>query len=365
MVHDWIVDLGGAEKVLKEIWDLSPSPIYTLVYKTESLMDLGIDPSLVQGSFLQRLPGTQRFYRWFLPLFPMAIEQLNLSDYELIISTSHAVAKGVLTHSQQLHICYCHTPMRYAWDLYHEYLRDVRWGQKTLARLVLHYLRQWDVASSHRVDRFVANSQYVAKRIWHTYRREARVIYPPVEVEGFSVEEKKDDFYLTASRMVPYKRIDTVVEAFSRLMPDKRLVVIGDGPQMKKIKALAGKNVEVIGYQPFHVLKDHLQRARAFIFAAREDFGILPVEAQACGTPVIAYGVGGALETVVEGETGVFFYEQSPQGVAQGVKGFEALKDPWDPYKIRDHAEGFSKERFRREFKALVEEEWERFQEGR
>lgn len=362
LVHDWIVDLGGAEKVLKEIWSLFPGKIHTLVFKKEGIEKMGFDPALIRGSFLMALPKVERFYRHCLPLYPLAIEQLDLSEFNLIISTSHAVAKGVLTRADQLHICYCHTPMRYAWDLYHEYMKGVRRGQRLLARMVLHYLRQWDVASSNRVDCFVANSQYIARRIWKTYRREAKVVYPPVDVKVFTVGEKKEDFYLAASRMVPYKRMAMIVEAFSRFLPERRLVVIGDGPEMKRVKAAAGMNVEILGYQPPQSLKKYLQRARAFVFAAREDFGILPVEAQACGTPVIAYGEGGTRETVLEGETGVFFYEQTPQGIAQGVKAFENFQGEWDPYKIRQNAERFSKERFHKEFKELVEEEWERFQ---
>jgi glycosyltransferase involved in cell wall biosynthesis len=299
---------------------------------------------------------------------PLWVEQFDLSGYDLVISSSHAVAKGVLTGPDQLHLCYIYSPMRYAWDLQHQYLRETGKGRGLrgwMVRYMLHRLRLWDARTAAGVDRFVAISHFVGRRVAKAYRRESEVIYPPVDVEAFRLCEGKEDFYLTASRMVPYKRIDLIVDAFRRL-PDKRLVVIGDGPELKKIRALAGSNVTLLGYQPSHVLADYLQRAKAFIFAAEEDFGIAPLEAQASGTPVIAYGKGGALETIRgPGDpqpTGVFFQEQSVEGLCLAIRDFETLEIR--PSACRENALRFNEDRFKAEFLALVEREWSAFHAG-
>ncbi len=287
---------------------------------------------------------------------PLAIEQFDLSSYDLIITSSYAVAKGVLVGPDQTHVSYVHSPMRYAWDLQHQYLREAKLtrGPRSWAtRALLHYLRSWDSRSANGVDRLIANSQFVARRMIKTYRRDAAVIAPPVDVHRFDLCTLKDDFYLTASRMVPYKRIDLIVETFSS-MPDRKLVVIGDGPQMDTIRAKTGPNVTILGYQPFAVLKDHMQRAKAFVFAAEEDFGIAVVEAQACGTPVIAYGKGGALETVVPlGEpqpTGLFFRQQTVAALHDAVDRFERQHSLISPAACRMNAERFSAAHFRRAF---------------
>lgn len=355
IIHDWLVSMGGAEKVLQNILELYPSPVYTLVHDTNVFEGQGITTS-----FLQKIPGSKKLYRNFLPLFPLAIEQFDLRAYDLILSSSHAVAKGVLTHPGQLHICYCHTPMRYAWDLYHSYLMDVKGIKGKVAKWILHYLRNWDVGSLNRVDHFIANSQYVARRIKKIYGKEATVIYPPVDTDLLTLQEKKEDFYLTVSRLVPYKRIDLIVEAFGQF-PDKRLVVIGDGPEMKKIKAKAQKNIEILGRQPDSVAYDYMSKAKGFISAADEDFGIAVLEAQATGTPVIALGKGGSLETVTD-QTGLFFQEQSVESMAAAIAQFE--ERVFDPQIIRSHAERFSRERFNLEFKAFVEEKWKAFSEN-
>ncbi|ADY73996.1 glycosyl transferase group 1 [Desulfurobacterium thermolithotrophum DSM 11699] len=363
LVHDWLTTLAGAEKVLEAIYELYPYFIYTLVKDEKKLKDSIFEKADIRTSFIQKLPKAKTKYRNYLLFFPLAIEQFNLSEYDVIISSSHAVAKGVLTNSNQLHICYCHTPVRYAWDLYHEYLKKsgLSKGIKAvIAKLILHYIRIWDATTSNRVDYFIANSRYIAKRIKKTYGRESTVIYPPVNVDKFEVYTQKEDFYLTASRMVPYKKIDLIVEAFSK-MPDKKLVVIGDGPDFEKIKKKAGKNVELLGYQPFEVLKDYMQRAKAFIFAAEEDFGIVPVEAQACGTPVIAYGKGGVTETVINGKTGIFFRTQTVESLIEAIKNFERREDIFDPLEIRKNSEKFSKERFKKEFKEFVDKKIEEF----
>ncbi len=359
IVHDWLVTYAGAEKVLEQIVACFPDA------DLFSLVDFLDDRSFLRGkpvttSFIQKLPLARTKYRSYLPLMPLAIEQLDVSAYDVVISSSHAVAKGILTGPDQVHISYVHSPIRYAWDLQHQYLKQSKLtsGPKSaLARLILHYIRNWDIRTSNSVDGFVANSDFIARRIRKVYQREARVIFPPVDVEAFALCTEKDDFYLTASRMVPYKKIDLIVEAFAR-MPERKLVVIGDGPDMQKIRAKAGPNVEIMGYQPFAVLKDRMSRAKAFVFAAEEDFGISVVEAQACGTPVIAYGKGGALETVRDlseaRPTGMFFDEQNAESIIAAVERFDEHGKRFLPADCRANAEQFSAAHFRERFFAHV-----------
>jgi glycosyltransferase involved in cell wall biosynthesis len=363
LVHDWMTSIAGAENVLASMYEVFPSPIYTLVCNQEKLKNSFFEGKDIRTSFIQNLPFSKKAYRNYLPLFPMAIEQLDLSSYDVILSSSHAVAKGVLTRSDQLHICYCHTPMRYAWDLYHDYLEreNLQKGLKgKLAKMFLHYLRLWDLSSSNQVDFFVANSKYVAKRILKNYRREAAVIYPPINTEFFTLHSQKEEFYVTASRMVSYKRIDLIVEAFSK-MPEKRLLVIGTGPEEKRIKSLATKNIEFLGHVDNEMMKSYLQRAKAFVFAACEDFGSLPLEAQACGTPVIAFGKGGALETVKEGKTGLFFFDQTKESIIKAVEDFEKMAQKVDPLEVRKWAESFSKKKFQENFQEYVEVAYKNF----
>ncbi|MCX4164490.1 MULTISPECIES: glycosyltransferase family 4 protein [Paraburkholderia] len=359
IVHDWLVAPGGAEKVLEQIIQCFPdADLFSLVDFLEDRTPVRGKP--VTTSFIQRLPFARRRYRSYLPLMPLAIEQFDLSGYDLIITSSYAVAKGVLVGPDQTHVSYVHSPMRYAWDLQHQYLREARLmrGPRSWAtRALLHYLRGWDARSANGVDCLIANSHFVARRMLKTYRRNAVVIAPPVDVHNFELREQKDDFYLTASRMVPYKRMDLIVEAFTA-MPQRKLIVIGDGPQMAELRAKAGPNVQILGYQPFAVLKDHMQRAQAFVFAAEEDFGIAVVEAQASGTPVIAYGKGGALETVVPlGEaqpTGVHFAQQSVSAVLDAVDRFERHRAAISPAACRANAERFAAATFRRAFMVEV-----------
>jgi glycosyltransferase involved in cell wall biosynthesis len=364
VVHDWLVTFGGAERVLREIVNMFPSAdIFTLVDFLPREDRSFLQGRLVRTSFLQKIPRAKHVYRQLLPLMPLAIEQFDLSDYDLVISSSHAVAKGVITGPDQLHISYTHTPIRYAWDLQHQYLRESnmsRGVKSWIARLLLGYIRMWDYRTSNGVDEFVANSQFIARRIWKIYRRKASVIYPPVDVSRFSMVSQKDEFYLTASRLVPYKRVDLIVESF-RAMPNLRLFVIGDGPELEKIKAIAPSNVTLLGHQPIEVLIDYMQKAKAFIYAAEEDFGIAPVEAQACGTPVIAYGRGGLLETVrgVGGSshpTGLFFHTQSTDSIIDALQRFEQLKGVFSPEVCRKNALRFSTDRFRSEFMSFVNE---------
>lgn len=363
LIHDWVVTIGGAERCLEVFHEIWPeAPLYTLVYREESVRRLGFEPGQVHASFLQRFPRAQTWYRKYLPFYPLAIEQFDLSGYDVILSSSHVAAKGVLVRSDQLHICYCHTPVRYAWDLTHRYLKEngLERGLKSfLARAILHYIRLWDTLTANRVDYFIANSRYTARRIWRAYRREAVVIHPPVDVERFRVSEKKDDFFLFVSRLVPYKKADLVVATFTKLgLP---LVVVGEGPQFDECRRLAGKNVEFLGYQDDATVADLMSRARALVFAAEEDFGIVPVEAQACGTPVIAYGKGGVEDTVVpatgdnwEVATGLFFHEQSVEALEAAVKQFLAWEGRFRPEVLRRNAERFSRERFKREIEMFV-----------
>ncbi|TKC16991.1 glycosyltransferase family 4 protein [Robertmurraya kyonggiensis] len=363
VVHDWFVTYAGAEKVVERIFDIFPeADLFSLVdFIPDGQRDF-IKNKKVQTSFIQKLPFSNKKYRAYLPFMPVAIEQLDVSKYDLVISSSHAVAKGIITGPDQIHISYVHSPIRYAWDLQHQYLKEsgLEKGLKGwIAKGILHYIRNWDYRTANNVDYFLANSKFIGRRIWRVYRREANVIYPPVDVTAFLLNEKKEDFYMTASRMVPYKKIDLIVKAFTK-MADKKLVVIGDGPDFQKIKQVAGPNVELLGYQEFSVLKDYMQRAKAFVFAAEEDFGITPVEAQACGTPVIAYGKGGALETVnglnSDIPTGLFFAEQTEESIIEAVQKFEQNQHNFVPIEIRKHALKFSPERFKEELKSFVDE---------
>lgn len=355
IVHDWLVAPGGAEKVLEQIITCFPDA------DVFSIVDFLEDRSVVCGkpvttSFIQNMPFARRRYRAYLPLMPLAIEQLDLSSYDLVITSSHAVAKGVLIGPDQTHVSYVHSPMRYAWDMQHQYLREARMTRGVrswMIRAMLHYLRNWDARSVNGVDRLVANSHFVARRVQKTWRRDASVVSPPVDVHKFEVHAQKDDFYLTAARLVPYKRIDLIVEAFAS-MPHRKLVVIGAGPEIETIRAKATPNVKILGYQPFEVLKDHMQRAKAFVYAAEEDFGIAIVEAQACGTPVIAYGKGGALETVVPlGEphpTGLHYARQRIDALTDAIETFEAQRPLFTASACRTNAERFSAATFRRMF---------------
>ena len=362
IIHDWLTVYAGAERVLEQILNCYPdADIFSLVdFIPEGQRDF-LKSKMIKTSFIQNLPFAKRFYRSYLSLMPLAVEQFNLSAYDLIISSSHAVAKGVITGPNQIHICYCHSPIRYAWDLQHQYLTEagLASGLKGfIAKYILHKVRIWDLRTAFGVDCFIANSKYISKRIFKVYRRSSTVICPPVDTDIFSLREKKDNFYLTASRMVPYKKMDLIVESF-KVMQDKHLIVIGDGPDFQKIKSVAGPNVTLLGYQSQDSLIAHMQKARAFIFAAEEDFGIAPLEAQACGTPVIAYGKGGAVETIVDRgteRTGVLFSEQSIDSIVSAVCFFESLPVEIEPSDCRKNALRFSKEKFQENFMKFTED---------
>lgn len=366
LIHDWFSTYAGAEKCVESftnVWD--DFEIYGLIdFLSDANRDKILKGKYAHTSFVQKLPSAKKKYRNYLPLFPFAIEQFDLSSYDVVLSSSHAVAKGVLTHSNQLHISYVHTPIRYAWDLYHQYLHEsgLNHGLKgVLAKYFLHKIRLWDVSTANRVDHYIANSHYIARRVKKVYGKSSDVIYPPVDIDKFALHESKSDFYLTASRMVPYKKIDLIVEAFSQT--DKKLLVIGDGPDMGKIKSKASKNIELLGFADDKTMADLMGQAKAFVFAAEEDFGITPVEAQACGTPVICFGSGGTLETVREGISGLYFMEQNIRELLAAVDKFEQSYDKFDPIKIRENSLKFSRTRFESEIKSYVEKKYEEFKE--
>jgi glycosyltransferase involved in cell wall biosynthesis len=364
IIHDWLVVYAGAEKVLEQLLQLYPeADLYSIVDFLPVDKRQFIQNKPVTTSFIQNLPFARNKFRHYLALMPYAVEQFDLSGYDLIISSSYAVAKGVITGPDQLHISYVHTPIRYAWDLQHQYLKESglsRGIKGSVAKWMLHRMRLWDSRTANGVNSLIANSNYIANRIWKVYRRHSTVIYPPVDIDRFLLEENKQEYYLTASRMVPYKKIDLIVEAFSTL-PDKKLIVIGDGPEYAKIKSKAKSNVKLLGYQPSEQLEKYMQEAKAFVFAAEEDFGIVSVEAQSCGTPVIAFGKGGALETVIgldkEKPTGVFFREQSVLSLVEAITQFESNVHRISYANCRDNALRFSAAVFRERFKQHVEEQ--------
>ena len=368
IVHEWLTTYAGSDKVLAVMLSIFPdADLFCLIDHLPESERLAFARTKIKASFLQKVPFSKHIYRYLLPLMPLAIEQHDLSSYDIVISNSHAVAKGVLTGADQLHICYCYTPVRYAWDFQHQYLKESNLTKgvgSAFIRYFLHRMRLWDYRTANSVDHFIACSGYIARRIWKVYRRPSTVIYPNVEVDDFVLGSgPREEFYLTASRMVPYKQIQLIVEAFTR-MPDRKLIVIGTGPLFKQIQARATPNVTVLGYQPFPVLLEYMQKARCFIFASEEDFGIAPLEAQACGTPVLAYGKGGARETVLDGITGLFFSAQTPEAVCEGVERFERMENDFDAESIRSHAQTFSTESFKIKFRAYVEARWAEHQQN-
>lgn len=361
IVHDWLTTWAGAEKALAELLNCFPqAEVFTTVHFLPADEITCLVGRKIHTSFIQKLPGARKHYRRYLPLMPLAIEQFDLKGFDLIISSSHAVAKGIISDPNAVHVCYCYSPMRYAWDMQHQYLRQSgkeKGIMSWLMRWQLHRLRQWDYISAQRVDHFVAISNYIQRRIQACYRREADVIYPPVDVDKFKHDRPRDSFYLTASRMVPYKRIDLVIEAFNK-MPEKQLIVIGDGPDYKKLAAMAGSNVTLMGYQDDSVLIDYLERSQAFLFMAEEDFGILPVEAQAAGAPVIGYGVGGLAETILNNVTGLWVGEQTSDGLVERVQQFEAYKkedaNAFSSQACRQSAERFATANFTQAIQTLI-----------
>jgi glycosyltransferase involved in cell wall biosynthesis len=351
IVHDWLISARGGERMLEGLLELFPqADIFTLFHR-KGRTSAAIEAHTIHASFLNHLPGVERYHRYLLPLMPYAAERLRLDGYDLVVSSSHCVAKGVLPGPGALHVSYCHTTMRYAWDQSFEYFGDgfTHW----LLSPILHYLRMWDVSSSARVDHFIANSRFVARRIETYYRRTADIVNPFVDLDRFTLHDgKRGDYYLVVSAFAPYKRVDLAIEACQRL--GRRLVVVGDGQDAGRLRRLGGKTTEFLGNRPDSELPALYAGARALLFPGVEDFGITPLEAMASGTPVIAYGIGGVLDTVLDGKTGLFFRKQTVSGMVAAIQEFESLPAAFSPQACRDHAEGFSKARFQREFLRIV-----------
>jgi glycosyltransferase involved in cell wall biosynthesis len=354
LIHYWLINTRGGEKTLKAIGELFPdADIFAHV----------IDPEVAArefsghktfSTFISRLPYSRKLYQKYLPLMPMALEQLNLSQYDLVISSESGPAKGVIVAPHATHICYCHSPMRYVWDRYHEYSKHAGWLTRLAMGPLIHQIRIWDQVSAQRVDDYVANSKFVASRIHKYYRRESTVIHPPVAVNEFAVSNQADDFYLSVGQLVAYKRPDLLVESFNA--SGRNLVIIGEGEWFSRLKAVAKPNIKLLGYQPAQTIREYYGRCKALVFPGTEDFGIVPVEAMASGKPVVAFGYGGALETVIDGLSGILFSEQSAAALNAAIAEFETIQGHFDAAVIRKHAERFSTEIFKAKFKAHVDE---------
>ncbi len=373
LVHEWLTPkaTGGSELVVKEILRFIAADLYALIDFESRQPTSYLYQRPIGTTFLQHFPGAEQGVQKYLPLLPLAIEQLDLRGYDIILSSSHAVAKGVLTTAEQMHVCYCHAPMRYAWDMTFDYLNHSRAGRGIpgyFTRYLLHRLRLWDTLSANRVDHFLANSHTTARRIWRAYRRPATVIYPPVAVDRFPYSAQKQDFYLTVSRLVGYKKIPLIVRAFNQLgLP---LVVIGSGPELELVRQIAQPHIQILGWQTDAIVAEYMSQARAFVYAAYEDFGIAPVEAQACGTPVIAYCSGGTRETVKDlrqhgrAATGMLFPDQTEAAIVAAVEHFEQHRGTISPEVVRSHAWNFRPEVFQQQYQEFVETAHEQFQSG-
>lgn len=359
IVHDWLTNMGGAERIIRILHELFPdAPIYTLVYNKKNMPE-DFKKMDIRTSFIQKMPLGIKKYQSYLPLMPIAVEQFDLREYDIVISSSTACAKGVVTRSDTMHICYCNTPMRYAWDMYHNYIEGKNKLTKGIIAILMNYIRLWDKVSADRVDYYIGNSSYVASRIKKHYRRESEVIYPPVNTDYYTPKGQVRDYYLVVSRLVPYKRVDLVVDAFNSLgLP---LKVIGSGSELDKLKSIAKSNIEFLGRLSDEKVREYYRACKAFIFPGEEDFGITPVEVQACGRPVVAYGKGGALETVVQGETGIFFYNQNTGNLIEAVKKFENNADEFCIDNIRKNALTFSEDTFKEKIKNFVLEKYKRY----
>ncbi len=352
IVHDWLTGMRGGEKVLESLCELFPeATLFTLIHSKGTVSET-IERMNIKTSFLQNMPFVSKYYRYYLPLMPKAVESFDLSEFELVISSSHCVAKGVKTKG--CHICYCHTPMRYIWEMYDQYFK--RGGVSLLTKYSMGfmrpYLKRWDVGTTDRVDYFIANSDNVKGRILEHYKREASIIYPPVDTNLFRPVDEDENYYLIVSAFAPYKRVDLAIETFNELgLP---LKIIGSGQEEKKLKRIAKSNIEFLGWKSDAQLKNYYARCKAFIFPTDEDFGITPVEAQSTGRPVIAYKKGGALETVIEGITGIFFDEQTVDSLSEAIDRFDKMS--FDKNSIRKHAEKFNRDNFKEKIRIFIEE---------
>ena len=365
LVHDWFNEAGGAEKVLKEILYCFPdAEVFCLFdFFDDAKRNKYLAGKTTKRSFIQHIPFAKKYYRFMFPLFPLAIEQLDLSPYDLIISSSYCVAKGIKKQKWQVHVCYCHSPVRYAWDLRDDYLEAVRYSfNRKVFSFFLTRLRKWDKATTNRVDYFIANSENVSKRIQSNYDRTSVVIYPPVEVGTFTIQEKKSDYYFTASRLVSYKKKELLLKAFG-LLPHLHFQVAGDGPTRKKLEKIAPPNVEMLGYIDKNTLIEKIKSAKAFVAAANEDFGITIVEAQACGTPVIVPYLGGYKETVLP-TTGLFFKEQTVEDIVNAITQFEQEKKYYRPIDFIDNVSRFNQARFHHELIQYVSRKYSDYKDA-
>ncbi len=356
LVHDWLTGMRGGEKCLEVLCELYPdAEIFTLLHHKGTVSPT-IERLTIHTSFIQALPFSKKRYRNYLPLFPSAIDKFDLTPYDLIISTSHCVAKGAIPRKDALHVCYCHTPMRYVWEMYNEYFGKDRAGSFTriIMPAIARYLRSWDVRTSSRVHHFIANSENVRKRIQRHYHRDAEVIYPPVDVSQFQLSDRDDGYFLIVSAFAPYKRIDLAIEAFNKLR--ERLVIVGGGPEERRLRTLAKSNIEFVGWAATEQLIEYYRGCRALVFPGEEDFGIVPLEAMASGKPVVAYGKGGVLETVVErGEnpTGLFFHEQTSKSLLEAIQKFRTMT--FDSHEIRNHAARFDRSIYKSKMKSFLD----------
>jgi glycosyltransferase involved in cell wall biosynthesis len=356
IVCDWLTTSGGAEKVILSLHKLFPNaPIYTSIFNSEN------NPAFfnadIRTSILQKMPFAKKKHQLYLTWMPKVFENFNLDDYDVVISSSHSCAKGIITKPSTLHICYCHSPMRYAWENSINYINEYQINPiaKKLAPWLMHKIRIWDRIAADRVDFFVANSKHVQQRINKYYKKDSEVIYPFVDIDKFSVGQHKEDYYMAVGRLTPYKKFDLIVEAFNKL--GKKIKIVGTGVSEENLKRIAKPNIEFLGYVSDKELETHYQNAKALIFPQIEDFGIIPLEAMATGCPVIAYGRGGALETVIDKKTGIFFDEQSADAIAEAVLKAEKIK--FDPIAIKNHANGFSENIFQQKMLDFIKEKWQ------
>ena len=361
LVHDHLVQVGGAERVLRIFNELYPdAPIYTLVYDQQKIGSL-LPPSAIRTSFLQGIPFGKKKYQWLLPIMPTATESYNLEEFDIVLSSASAFAKGIITKSTALHICYCHTPTRYLWTDTHQYIRELKvpYPIKKVLPFMLTRLRMWDALAAGRVDKFIANSQTVRERISKFYRRESDIIYPPVALDKFSDAKEQDNYYLAGGRLVSYKRFDIPILAFNRLgIP---LKIFGDGPEYKKLKSIARKNIEFMGAVDDTTRGELYRKCIAFINPQEEDLGLTALEATASGRPVIAYAAGGNLETVVDGVTGVFFYDQDYAALIDTILHFDPSL--YDGETLRSYSLRYSVERFKKEITDYIDRQWTQWQE--
>jgi len=360
ITHDWLTVPGGAEKVVKRWYDLYPeAPIHTTVFDRQKIGHI-FSEERVRPSFMQKVPFAKKHYSKMLNLMPRAFEEFDLTEYDVVLSSSSSCSKGVITGPDTVHIAYIHTPMRYAWDLYHQYYASASFPARVMMRRTMPGIRQWDVINSQRVDHFIANSRFIARRIRKYYRREADVIHPPVDTDFYTPgDAEPEDYYLLLSRFVPYKKIDLAIEACNKLK--RRLVIIGGGPEESALKAAAGPTIEFKGVLGDEEVRKYYRNCRAFLFPGLEDFGITPVEAQACGRPVLAYGKGGALDTVIPGTTGILFPEQTADSLARAIEELE--NQSWNSDEIRKHAENFSNQRFDTQISDYIDSKWKEHRE--